>query len=226
MMKIGSDDWLTFVQDAAAQLGINVHHRQSEQFGRHAQWLLEWNRKINLTAITDPQEVAIKHFVDAIAPLHHIPDNGHLLDIGTGGGFPGIPLKIMRPEQNMTLIDSVRKKINFVRHVIRQMPLEGVKALHTRAEALADILPSADKFDIIVCRALTDPHAALVLSGPLLAPRGMVVLYRGPGEPSDTDPDQRQSIVVGGVDYQASSITYTLPSSNFSRRVFLIQNRD
>lgn len=227
MMTIGSDDWISFVLDAAAQLGIGVNRQQASQFARHAQLLLEWNRKINLTAITDPQEVAIKHFVDAIAPLDHIPARGRLLDIGTGGGFPGIPLKIMRPGQSMTLIDSVRKKINFVRHVIRQMSLERIEALHTRAEVLADSISSDEKFDIIVCRALSDPLAALKLSRSLLAPGGHVILYQGPGPGVDSDPIPQQSInVEGAVFYTISVATYVLPYSEFTRRLFVIQNQD
>ena len=225
-MKIGSEEWLSLIRDAAAQLAVNVRRRQAEQFSLHAQWLLEWNRKINLTAITDPHEMAIKHFIDAIAPLKHIPDKGRLLDIGTGGGFPGIPLKIMRPGQPVTLIDSVRKKVNFVRHVIRRMPLEGIEALHTRAEALIDNAGKGEKFDVIVCRALSDPNAAMALSRPLLAPGGRIVLYQGPGADSDPDPDLGDPVKTDGALFQLSSFSYSLPYSDFTRRIFLIQNQD
>lgn len=224
MMKIGSEEWLTLVQKAAAQLGVSVLRSQAEQFARHAQLLLEWNRKINLTAITDPREVAIKHFVDAIAPLEHIPGRGRLLDIGTGGGFPGIPLKIMRPGQPMTLIDSVRKKVNFVRHVIRQMPLRKIEALHTRAEALADDCSSDGLFDVIVCRALSDPRTALTLAKPLLATGGKMVLYQGPGSGNHDDGGLRESCVVDGSVYQTSLVSFSLPYSNFTRRIIVVQN--
>ncbi len=226
MMSIGSEEWLALIQGAAAQLGVKVHRQQAEQFSVHAKWLLEWNRKVNLTAITDPREVAIKHFIDAIAPLEHIPSQGHLLDIGTGGGFPGLPLKIMRPKQTMTLIDSVRKKVNFVRHVIRQISLDEIEASHIRAEVLADTVSTEDKFDIIVCRALSDPLAAMELSTPLLASGGRIVLYQGPGSKNDADPDLRASIEIGKSVFKTSLVTYTLPFSNFTRRVFLIQNQD
>jgi 16S rRNA (guanine527-N7)-methyltransferase len=222
MMRIGSDEWLTLVQDGAAQLGVTVHRQQAEQFSRHARWLMEWNRKINLTAITDPREVAIKHYVDAIAPLDHIPDRGHLLDIGTGGGFPGIPLKIMRPGQTMTLIDSVRKKVNFVRHVIRQMPLEGIEALHTRAEALVDG-PMGGRFDIIVCRAVSDHRTVLTQARPLLAPGGRMIFYQGPGTGDDGDDDHREPLLYDGSPYRPTSFTFPLPYSDFTRRVFIVQ---
>lgn len=226
MIKVVSDEWRAFIQDAANQLGIKVHRRQAEQFALHAHWLLEWNRKINLTSITDPRDMAIKHFIDAIAPMEHIPDTGRLLDIGTGGGFPGIPLKIMRPWQPMTLIDSVRKKVNFVRHVIRQIPLEGIEALHIRAEALADTIHADERFDVIVCRALSDPTAAIALSRPLLAPGGKIVLYLGPGSAEGAEHESNDHIKVDEADFQYSSISYPLPFSHFTRRIFLIQNQD
>ncbi len=220
MIRIGSEEWLTLVQDAAAQLGVTVHRQQAKQFARHAMWLMEWNRKINLTAITDPREVAIKHFVDAIAPLPHIPASGRLLDIGTGGGFPGIPLKIMRPGQPMTLIDSVRKKINFVRHVIRQMPLEGVEALQIRAESLADDVSPDHLFDVIVCRALSESPAALALAKPLLAPGGRVILYRGPG--NCAKPNSNCQVAVKGAVFLQTVVTYPLPYTHFSRRIDIL----
>jgi 16S rRNA (guanine527-N7)-methyltransferase len=225
MMRIGSERWLTLIQDAAAQLGIAVGRPQAEQFSRHARCLMEWNRKINLTAITDPREVALKHYVDAIAPLPHIPAGGSLLDIGTGGGFPGIPLKIMHPGQPMTLIDSVRKKVNFVRHVIRQLPLEGIEALHTRAETLADAVLPEDRFDVIVCRALSDPRLALEWSQPLLAEGGRIVLYQGPNTGTDSDTDARRRLSVKGLIFRQTVITYPLPYTSHSRRVVVLERR-
>ena len=132
-MQIGSQEWTAMLSEGAARMGLTVRPAQAAQFATHARLLLEWNRKINLTAITDPTQVAVKHYLDAIAPLDHIPPGGRLLDIGTGGGFPGIPLKVMRPDQPMTLIDGVRKKVNFVKHVIRALRLNRIEALHTRA---------------------------------------------------------------------------------------------
>lgn len=189
-MKIGSDQWIRMVLDGATRLNLEISAQQAAQFAMHAQWLMEWNRKINLTAITDSEEVGVKHFLDAVAPMAHIPDEGHLLDMGTGGGFPGIPLKIMRPAQPMTLIDSVRKKISFVKHVIRHLSLENIEALHTRAEDM--VKPGSDrgKYDVVVCRALADVEGAVNLALPLLKPSGKIVLYQGPRKNMGVVPDK------------------------------------
>jgi 16S rRNA (guanine527-N7)-methyltransferase len=226
-MDIGSDRWLRLVRDGAAQLGVSVSREQAMQFARHGQWLMEWNRKINLTAITDPKEVAIKHFIDAIAPLNHIPDGGHLLDIGTGGGFPGIALKIMRPDQSMTLIDGVRKKINFVKYVIRQLSLDQIFALHQRAEALSGSTSEAGKFAVIVCRALADPLAAVGLAQPLLTPNGRIVLYQGPHTTTDSAWANGSRLSYHGISClrERETICYQLPYSNMKRRVIILDAR-
>jgi len=221
MMEIGSIEWVRLVQEGASQLGVAVTPSQAEQFARHGQWMLAWNRKINLTAIIDPKAVAIKHFVDAIAPLHHIPDEGHLLDIGTGGGFPGIPLKIMRPRQPMTLIDSVRKKINFVKHVIRQMALNNIEALHTRAETLLKA-GGQGRYSVIVCRALADMTVAVELAAPLLSASGSIVVYQGRQGIDDSADPANCRVVVGGQRFQHSVISYPLPFLGDSRSVAIL----
>lgn len=210
-MRIESEKWMRLVRDGAAQMGLKVNRQQALLFSRHAQLLMQWNRKINLTAITDPADIAVKHFLDAIAPINHIPAHGHLLDIGTGAGFPGIPLKIMRPRQPMTLIDSVRKKINFVKYTIRDLSLQHIEALHTRAEGLSNQCPVDDKFDVIVCRALADMESAVRLAAPLLNPKGSIILYRGPQKPADPTPLGCRAWHHDGLTYQRKTISYPLP---------------
>ena len=142
--------------------------------------MLHWNRKFNLTAITRPEDIVIKHFLDAIAPLDRIPPGGRILDIGTGAGFPGIPIKILRPADPMTLIDSSRKKTNFVRHLIRQLDLAQAQALQARIEAFVAGLSAETHYEIIVSRAVTDAVALTRLVMPLLYKGGALWLWKGP----------------------------------------------
>ncbi len=209
------------VRDGAAQMGIELSRTQVELFSEHAVLLLEWNRKINLTAIVEPAEMAVKHYLDAIAPLAHIPADGYLMDIGTGGGFPGIPLKIVRPDQPMTLIDSVRKKISFVKQAIRQLGLKSIQAHQTRVEALADQTSEQGKYKAIVCRAWTDLQEVVSLAQPLLAPSGSIVAYQGPekGDPkADIDPNAMSGLRI-------ETFSYRLPISGDPRSVTVLQDK-
>lgn len=181
-MQVGSEQWIALIMAASAGMGIAVTPGQAGQMAHHARILLEWNRKINLTAITQAEQVAVKHFLDAIIPLPHIPDQGELLDIGTGGGFPGIPLKVMRPHQAMTLIDASRKKINFVKHVLRQLALPGIEAIQTRVENIAQQEQRRGRFRIIVSRAFADLSRIAQMAAPLLAPQGRIITYQGSGD--------------------------------------------
>lgn len=205
-MQIGSVEWVAMLIDGAAQMGVAVSDTQAALMARHAQVLLDWNRKLNLTAISDPVEVAIKHCLDAILPLRHIPLEGPLLDIGTGGGFPGIPLKIMRPEQSMTLIDGARKKVNFVKFVIRELQLPGVEAIQVRAQDLAARSAYQGRFQVIVARALADFDTIVQIALPLLAPRGKILLYKGAGDgpqPGPTpDASERRIASIETVPYR------------------------
>jgi 16S rRNA (guanine527-N7)-methyltransferase len=216
-LKIGSDQWIDLLMTGAQELGIDMDHHQASQFGRYAQILQQWNQKINLTSITDPMEVAVKHFLDSVAPSACIPQHGNILDIGTGGGFPGIPLKIMRPDQPMVLIDGVRKKINFVKQVLRELRLDNIEALQIRAEDLIRDHTNIYQHDIIVCRALTDVDGIFKLAVPLLKPKGRLVVYQG----SQTTASKPNSgaMVYRGTRFDCSKITYPLPFTGHQRTI-------
>lgn len=224
-MDIGSPNWLDIIVDGAARMGLTVTDTQARQFATHGQCLLEWNRRINLTAITKPEDVAVKHFLDAIAPLAHLPAHGRLLDIGTGGGFPGLPLKVMVPELCVTLIDGVRKKVNFVKHVIRQLELGSIQALHARAEELGRDRAYAGGFQTIVCRALADPDHLLGLAEPLLAPGGRIIAYQGPQgrTPSTADPESAH-LNRGNRRFRITVYNYLLPFIGDSRSITILQS--
>jgi 16S rRNA (guanine527-N7)-methyltransferase len=174
-MQIGSSAWKEIIQKGSGSLGIDMDRHQIDQFALYAGELIKWNRKMNLTAITEAQALAVKHFLDSIAPAALIPPDACLLDIGSGAGFPGIPLKIVRPDLKVTLIDAVRKKVNFQKHVIRTLGLEHVGAHQTRAEQF-----SAEKpFDVIITRALSTLREFAALALPLLAEDGVMLAWKG-----------------------------------------------
>ena len=152
-MDIGSQAWKDTIVEGAEQLGIDVQAGQADQFAAHALILKEWNQKINLTAIDSPMDMAVKHFLDSIISSRYIKPGSRLLDVGSGAGFPGIPLKVMIPSLDVILVDATRKKVSFLNHVIRRLHLSHITAIHSRIEDLQQEWEG--RFDVIVCRAFS-----------------------------------------------------------------------
>jgi len=178
MMQIGSKKWRNLIYEGAKDFDIQVDKRKIEKFAIHALELMKWNQKTNLTAITDPFEVAVKHFLDSIIPMKIIPSNASLLDIGSGGGFPGIPLKICLPSLSVTLIDASRKKVSFLKHIIRMLELKNIDALHIRAEEFVNT-PHIDKtFNVVISRALSSMTNIALTALPFLKEEGVIIAMR------------------------------------------------
>jgi 16S rRNA (guanine527-N7)-methyltransferase len=179
MTQIGSKKWQNLILEGAKNLDIQLDKRKIDKFAIHAMELMKWNQKINLTAITDPFEVALKHFLDSIVPVQLIPSNASLLDIGSGGGFPGIPLKIILPSLSVTLIEASRKKVSFLKHIIRRLELKSIDALHIRAEEFANSPGIAKTFDVIISRALSSMPSFAETALPFLKKEGAIIAMRG-----------------------------------------------
>ena len=137
---------------------ILLNQRQIEQFMKYKQFLLEWNQKINLTAITEDREIILKHFVDCISIISVMPfpKSASVIDVGTGAGFPGIPLKIVCPEIQMTLLDSLQKRLIFLQEVIQQLALSKISCVHSRAEDGGKQKEYRENYDYCVSRAVAN----------------------------------------------------------------------
>lgn len=168
---------LSLLSDQAAVLGISLFREHISKFDIYLRELKSWNEKFNLTAIKDEQGVVIKHFLDSLTPLKFVKRGSALLDIGSGAGFPGIPLKIVEPSLNVTLLDSVNKKISFMRHMIEVLKLTGVEAIHTRAEELAKTREGT--YDVVISRALANLSDFIKLGEPFLKPDGVLIAMKG-----------------------------------------------
>jgi 16S rRNA (guanine527-N7)-methyltransferase len=163
----------------AMAFGIHLDKKNVEAFGLFLKELLKWNQKINLTAIRTEKEIVLKHFLDSLSVYPYLPEYSSILDIGSGAGFPGIPLKIISPSLEITLIDSVRKKVDFQRNIIRILGLKGIKAIHGRAQD-RDIFRSLEaQFDITLSRAFSDLQTFLLLSFPFLKKDGRAIAMKG-----------------------------------------------
>lgn len=160
-----------------SQLDLVVATEAIPLLERLADELLRWNPRRNLTAIIDRDEVLEKHLVDSLTLLPFASQATHLLDIGSGAGFPSLPLKIVCPNLKVVSVDAVGKKIDFQRHVARTLGLQGFTALHERIERLTDYLAA---FDLVTARALCSLGELITLAGPFLAPGGRLVAMKGP----------------------------------------------
>jgi 16S rRNA (guanine527-N7)-methyltransferase len=208
----------------AGEMGIAVSHAQIQALACHANELLTWNRKINLTRISAPAEMAVKHYVDSLAGVPHVPDGAAILDIGTGGGFPGIPLAVVARPRSILMIDRVGKKIRFLQHAIRLLGLPNAEARHIRAQDLKTQAGYANSFDRVLCRALTDIEQIIALAFPLLKPGGMVVALKG--RAARTEEELRRLTDAGAQSTEMAdirSVPYRLPILNLERSLLLIR---
>ncbi|UFS72178.1 16S rRNA (guanine(527)-N(7))-methyltransferase RsmG [Geomonas sp. RF6] len=161
----------------AAELGVTLSDAQAAAFDAFAEELKKWNKKINLTAIDDDAGIAVKHFVDSLTIFRALKPAGKLLDIGSGGGFPCIPVKIVAPEIEVLSVDAVVKKISFQKNAARLLNLERFTAQHVRAETLA--ADHAASFDWIVSRAFSDIPSFAAMALPLLKEDGKIIAMKG-----------------------------------------------
>ena len=229
-MKIGSSDWARFIVGGAKQFGIKVDQSQVDQFAVHSIELVKWNQKINLTTITDPFEIAVKHVLDSLVPAVFLPPRAALLDMGSGGGFPGITLKIFMPSLAVTLIDASRKKVNFLKHVIRTLKLENIEARHIRAEDLALESSHVNAHDVIISRAFSALSQFADLSRPLLNKGGIIIALKA--EIDQTELDELKSgrsdeLLIAEIDDERYSMNfkkYLLPFVEANRTIITLRH--
>ena len=166
---------------AKSLLGIDLTASQARQFDELTSLLLEWNRRINLTAITDPAEIAIKHYLDALTLARVIPrfDGLRLIDVGTGAGFPGLALAIAFPQLQVTLMDSTAKKLRFIDQAGEALQLENIRTLQARAEDAGRRKAHREAYDIATARAVGRLPALMEYTLPLTKPGGQVIAMKG-----------------------------------------------
>ena len=163
----------------ALELGIALEKEQIEHFSVYLSELKEWNKRINLTTIVEEQDVVVRHFLDSLTPIKYLKACSQLLDLGSGAGFPGIPLKIVKPGLSVTLVDSKEKKVLFQRHVIRALGLKkGICSVHGRVEDLALNEKYKESFDAVVSRALSSLKEFICLGLPFLKKGGRLIAIK------------------------------------------------
>lgn len=163
-------------------------------FNSYSALLKEWNEKFNLTAIVDDEDIKRKHFCDSLTAVDIIPENACVLDIGSGAGFPGVPLKIIRDDIEVTLIDSVNKKVTFLNEVIKQLGLKKISAVHARVEDL----PRTKKYDVVVSRAVAELRTLVEYALPFVKKGGIFIAYKSEKTEEEAENAKNALSVLGG----------------------------
>jgi len=208
--------------EGAREFGIYLDGNAIESFELYLKELLKWNQKINLTAIRTEKGMVLKHFLDSLSVCPHLPSISSLLDIGSGAGFPGIPLKIVQPSLEITLIDSIRKKVDFQRHIIRMLGLKGMETIHGRVQDKEILQSMGGRFDFVISRAFTDLRNFLLLSFPFVKKGGVVLAMKG-----ELDNEEIRSFSeIGKTRYRLQkTIPLSLPFSDFKRTILLFEKQ-
>ncbi len=207
---------------SAEKMGIELSQNQLEKFDLYKKLLLEWNEKMNLTAITDDEGIAIKHFADSISVLPLMENkNASLIDVGTGAGFPGIPLKIANDGFKVTLLDSLNKRITFLEEVKKELGITNLECIHSRAEDGGRNADLREKFDYCVSRAVARLSVLSEYCMPFVAVGGYFISLKGPDAVEELTEAQKAISVLGGKVEKVVEIT--IPESDLKHCAVVIK---
>ena len=205
------------------EINITFTEEQLQQFYQYMQLLIEWNEKINLTAIVEPKEIILKHFIDSLTILKYINKEQTLIDIGTGAGFPGIPIKIMRQDIEITLLDSLNKRINFLEEVIQQLNLKKIHAVHARIEEYGKNRKYRESYDIATSRAVANLTTLSEYMLPMVKVGGISICMKGSEIEEEFLKSQKAIDILGGNIQKVD--TFTLPKSDNKRNVIIVEKK-
>ena len=204
-------------------LNIELDDHQLESFTTYKELLKEWNQKINITSITEDVEIDIKHFLDSLTPISTNLMDGKkkLIDIGTGGGFPGIPLKLYNPELEVTLLDSLNKRIIFLDEVIKNLNLKDIEAVHGRAEELGRTREYREVYDICISRAVAALDTLAEYCMPFVKVGGYFIAMKGPDVEEELKESEKGIEILGGKIIKTEILT--LPESDIRHSLIIIE---
>jgi len=216
-----SQEIKAILSEVFAKENIGLTDVQRDKFALYYDILLEWNQKMNLTAIQDANDVAVKHFLDSALILSLVDDwNKKVIDIGTGAGFPGVPIKIMKPEAEVYLFDSLQKRINFLEHLCKELEIE-TKTIHGRAEDYGRDKVYREQFDIVCARAVAKMPVLLEYCLPFVKEGGIFIALKGPELESELEQCNKALKILGGKIERIEQLT--MADGNYTRNIAVIK---
>ena len=213
------------LEDGCQAFGVTLTDKQIEQFEKYYELLVEWNKVMNLTGITEFDEVMQKHFVDSVAAAKYaeMEKVNRLIDVGIGAGFPGIPLKIVYPHIQVTLLDSLNKRIKFLEEVVDNLGLTGIETVHGRAEDAAKKAEYREQFDLSVSRAVANLASLTEYCLPFVKVGGKFVSYKSVSVDEEITQSKKAVYVLGGEIGKVEK--FNLPESDMERSLVIIEKK-
>lgn len=210
-----------YMNEKLKMLNMDINKQKSDKFLKYMKLLIEWNEKVNLTAITDPAEIILKHFVDSLTINKYISKNSKMIDVGTGAGFPGIPIAIYREDVEVLLLDSLNKRINFLNEVVNEIQLKNVATVHSRAEDYGQNNQAREVLDIATSRAVAPLNVLAEYLLPFVKVGGICLCMKGPGLKEELDNATKSINAMGGIVEKIEEIEL----ENMERNILIIRKQ-
>ena len=205
----------------AKQISVEITEKEANMFYEYDKLLLDWNEKINLTAITDEREIILKHFIDSLTINRYIENADNVMDIGTGAGFPGVPLKIVNENKRFILVDALNKRVNFLEEIKKVLNLKNLDLIHSRSEDLAKNLMYRENIDVVTSRAVANLRVLVEYMLPFIKLNGLCICMKGPNSKEEIIEAENAIKILGGKIENIDKII--LPESEIERNIIIIR---
>lgn len=214
------DNFKNKLMNLSKQIGIELSDSDTEKYYNYMILLLEWNKKINLTAITEQNDIILKHYIDSMTVIKYLENGNNIIDVGTGAGFPGIPIAILKKENEITLLDSLNKRIVFLQEIVKKLNLNNVKTVHSRAEEFGKNKTNREFYDIAVSRAVANLSTLVEYLLPLVKIGGKCICMKGSNADEEIENAKFAVKELGGKISKVEKMT--LPDSDIIRTIVII----
>ena len=225
MKSLTDEEFIKTLIDECKNQNIELDENKAKALKIYKELLVEWNEKMNLTAITEDYEVIIKHFVDCLECTHLITDEKKIIDVGTGAGFPGMVLAIYYPQIDFTLLDGLNKRLIFLEEVVNKLGLKNVKIVHARAEEAARNEEYFETFDTVVSRAVANLPVLLEYTSPYVKVNGKCIVMKGDNAKEELDlaKNAMNILKLRNIDNKEYKYSYTINDEEYNRTIFYIE---